>query len=578
MDHPKLSSIDNKFDHSPSYYKRLMGRIVFMFIILSILPLLLINGLIGYKVDELYKKETIENFKLVYQKHKRTIENFLDEKIYNILLISDIFRYNELIDDKKLNFIFDNLKTDYGNVFVDLGIINKDGIQISYAGPFKLKGANYIKQSWFNEAKKQYFYISDVFLGFRKLPHFIISIKKIDGNNFYLIKSTLDFFYFNKIVEDIKIGNSGFAYIVNEKGEVQTDVNPFLEDNKKFLKSILAKVTNPNAINCFESKNEFGEKAIYIISKLRNKDDWFLVYQQPKEYVFGDLYFIQKILFIAVSISIFVVVIVSYFIAKRFVSHIKKLDKEKQIMNEQIVEAGKLASLGELAAGIAHEINNPVAIILEECGWLKDILEESIPDVNKRDEFLASLNQIKIQGKRCKEITHKLLSFARRIDTKVSKIQLNKFIQEIVSLSERRAKYNNIKINLFLSRGLPEIYGSPSELQQVFLNLINNSIDAIDSHNGGLINISTKRQKDSILCSIFDTGCGIPKANLSRIFDPFFTTKPVGKGTGLGLSICYGIIKKMGGDIKVESEVGKGTTFTLSFPIKYTTKGGKNGC
>ncbi len=243
-------------------------------------------------------------------------------------------------------------------------------------------------------------------------------------------------------------------------------------------------------------------------------------------------------------------------------------------MNEQIIEAGKLASLGELAAGIAHEINNPVAIMVEEAGWLEDILEESIQDRGKIEEFSRSLRQIKTQGKRCKEITHKLLSFARRIDSRVSKIQINEVINEVISLSARRAKFSNIKIKSILSPGLPEIYASPSELQQVFLNLINNSIDAIDEKKGGLITISTKRAKNQIICEITDTGCGIPKANLSRIFDPFFTTKPVGKGTGLGLSICYGIIKKMGGDIKVESEIGKGTTFTIYLPINK--QGGEN--
>jgi len=559
--------------HSEHYYKKLTRQVWILIVLVSLIPLLLVNGFIALKFNTSYKEKTLENIKLIFLKHKIYIENFLNEKISNILLISDIYSFEELKSEDTLKKIFDNLKSNYGNVFVDIGVIDNEGNQISYVGPFKLKGINYKKEKWYNEAKNNIFYISDVFLGFRKLPHFIISVKKTANQKTYLIRATIDFFYFNKIVENIKIGHSGVAYIVNEDGKLQTSENPILESQSNIIKDILQKNDSRQGINYFEKKNELQELNIYLISKLENKN-WYLIFQQPKKLAFGDLYFTQKIGIISLVLSTIFIVALSYLITRNLVRHIKKIDKEKEIMNEQIIEAGKLASLGELAAGIAHEINNPVAIMVEEAGWLEDILEESIQDRGKIEEFSRSLRQIKTQGKRCKEITHKLLSFARRIDSRVSKIQINEVINEVISLSARRAKFSNIKIKSILSPGLPEIYASPSELQQVFLNLINNSIDAIDEKKGGLITISTKRAKNQIICEITDTGCGIPKANLSRIFDPFFTTKPVGKGTGLGLSICYGIIKKMGGDIKVESEIGKGTTFTIYLPINK--QGGEN--
>jgi two-component system, NtrC family, sensor kinase len=166
------------------------------------------------------------------------------------------------------------------------------------------------------------------------------------------------------------------------------------------------------------------------------------------------------------------------------------------------------------------------------------------------------LKQIQNQGRRCKEITHKLLSFARKTDSRVQTVQINELIEEVVNLSSQRARYANVEIHTNL-RDLPETQMSMTEMQQVLMNIINNALDAMEK-KGGRLDILTDLGKDRIIISIRDSGPGIPAANLGQIFVPFFTTKPVGKGTGLGLAICYGIIKKMGGEIEVDSAVGKG--------------------
>jgi two-component system NtrC family sensor kinase len=240
-------------------------------------------------------------------------------------------------------------------------------------------------------------------------------------------------------------------------------------------------------------------------------------------------------------------------------------------MNQQIVESGKMASIGELAAGIAHEINNPVAIMVEEAGWIGDLLEEEEFEKSENlEEFTRALAQINTQGKRCKEITHKLLSFARKTDSTVKDVQINDIVKEIVSLSSQMAKYNKVSVETELNMDLPYITISPSEMQQVLLNLINNALDAMEKTGGNII-VSTKisqLEEDHIVVIVEDDGPGIPAANLTRIFDPFFTSKPVGKGTGLGLSICYGIISKMGGKIDVQSEVGFGSRFRIWIPIQ----------
>jgi two-component system NtrC family sensor kinase len=205
--------------------------------------------------------------------------------------------------------------------------------------------------------------------------------------------------------------------------------------------------------------------------------------------------------------------------------------------------------------------------MVEEAGWCEDLLEdEDCNSAESMEEFRRALKQIRNQGGRCKQITHKLLSFARKTDARVQEINVYDLVEEMVALSGQRAKYSNVEIKTALHFGLPTIRGSLSEMQQVLLNLINNALDAME-HTGGSLEITAMVVEGNLWISVADTGPGIPEANLERIFDPFFTTKPVGKGTGLGLSICYGIVTKMGGEIDAQSTVGVGTTFRIRLPI-----------
>ena len=205
--------------------------------------------------------------------------------------------------------------------------------------------------------------------------------------------------------------------------------------------------------------------------------------------------------------------------------------------------------------------------MVEEAGWIGDLLEEEeFKHTQNLAELERALEQIKTQGKRCKEITHKLLSFARKTDGVTQEVNINDLLEELVSLSAQRAKYSMVELKIDFDKELPNLKVSLSELQQVFLNLINNAIDAMEKR-GGTLALSTRQRHEAILVELADTGCGIAAANLNRIFDPFFTTKPVGRGTGLGLSICFGIINKLGGKIEVESAVDVGTKFRIYLPL-----------
>ena len=571
----------------PNYYRTLKRNMLLIMILVSFAPLLLITGIILYQFQVSYQEKVIAHLEEVVEKHRQNIDGFLDEKLADIRVMTRTFSLEQLRDESFLQGKLAILQEEHGGVFVDLGLVNGEGLQVAYAGAFKLARVNYSEADWFKKALKSEQFISDVFLGIRGLPHFIVAVKKEWQGNTWILRSTIDFVAFNSLVENLRIGKTGLAFIVNHDGEFQTNAPLAVRQNSRkhvdlLIKSfrlglppeaqgqievtdrVRKKKNDQQPVTVIESDPNRGGEYISVSTPLKN-GEWLLVYQQDTADAFADLYRTRKLALVIFLVGGLSIVSMAFILSSRMIKRVVWADREKEMMNEQIIEAGKLASVGELAAGIAHEINNPVAIMVEEAGWIEDLLEE---DGTCEDpaEVSRALKQIKNQGARCKQITHKLLSFARKTDPELRKVQLNELIDEVVALSEQRVKYSNVKLKLNLAQHLPEVYASPSEFEQVLLNLVNNALDAMTT-DGGTLEITTRVDGGQVVVDVADTGQGIPKANLARIFDPFFTTKPVGKGTGLGLSICYGIIRKMEGEISVNSAVGLGTTFHVRLPL-----------
>ncbi len=555
---------------SNPYYRLLIRNIVLIIISVSIIPMILVSSTIYLQFRSSYREKVYDHLGQLVHKHKDEIDNFLRERLIDIRIMARSFGYEMLSDDHFLSNRLAAHQQEYGPYFVDLGVINSQGTQVAYAGPFKLGEARYADAQWFKEALRNQYVISDVFLGLRGLPHFIVAVRNRWNNEPWILRATIDFVAFNTLVENIRLGRTGFAFIVNREGKLQTTpiTKPALDiiPNKAIYSEFLDNPKfDPNELQIAVKPDSSNHKSIYVASFLKN-GEWLLVYQQRVADAFADLDKTFKITTIIMLLGPLGVVIMAFALSRMIVNRIAKVDEEKQLMNEKVIETGKLASVGELAAGVAHEINNPVAIMVEEAGWMGDLLEDedSCKDENIA-EFKRSIEQIKSQGKRCKEITQKLLSFARKTDDTAQDIEINELLEELVALSSQRAKFSLVEIKTNFQKNLPDLHLSLSELQQIFLNLINNALDAMED-KGGSLTITTRQKEENIVVEVSDTGEGIPKANLYRIFDPFFTTKPVGKGTGLGLSICYGIVEKMGGKIQVKSTVGVGTTFYVSIP------------
>ncbi|MFZ5769867.1 MAG: sensor histidine kinase [Thermodesulfobacteriota bacterium] len=541
-------------------YKKFRTNLLTTMLTISLLPAI-ITAAIGYfQYRDLLQTTEREQLLWNLEGAQKTMQALINELHSSIEFIVREDRCDEILDQDTLDGMLIRLKLKYSG-FVDLGVIDSRGIQLTYSGPYKLKGYNYRVQEWFEQVRGRGFYISNVFLGYRNIPHFVIAVskKRPDSEDHWVLRATINADTLQEFISTINTKASDDIFLVSRTGKLQTSSRYF--GNAMEYCPICE--TSSHLHEIFKLERGMGD-VLQVSAPLENTP-WMLVLVKEK-YIHQAAWFSfrKRLLLIFLGCSAACLVI-SYSLANMLTNRIRETDEKRQSLLTEAEHSNKLASIGRLAAGVAHEINNPLAIIDQKSGLMQDLLGLT-EEFKYKEKFYTSIAGIQNSVGRCKAITHRLLGFARRMDVILEEIKLNELIQEVLNFLEKEAMYNRIRMELHFQADLPAIYCDRGQLQQIFLNIINNAIDAIGKD--GLIAISTRLQGNDVLVRIKDSGPGIPPNILQHIFDPFFTTKAPGKGTGLGLSITYGLVKKLGGEITVSSEVGKGATFEIRLPVK----------
>ncbi|MBU0985865.1 MAG: two-component sensor histidine kinase [Proteobacteria bacterium] len=555
-----------------NHYTDIRKILLTSMIVVPLVPFVVILGIGYYYFTTSLENSTITRMERIVEDHGQMIESFLSERKADLDLIVHSYTYEQLIQPEKLAKVFEHLQRN-SNAFVDLGIFNREGIHVAYYGPFKLTGKVYKETDWFKNVLKQGYYISDIFLGYRQIPHFIIAVVREDAGEKWVIRATIDSFMFNNLVKRVRIGKTGEAYILNADGILQTE----RRSGGNLMTKPPDNIEYPAAsigIKSFMNTDATGEKYLLTATWLKDKK-WLLVVRQEKADVFHALRAAAYLIILIMIIGGVAIISVAFYLSERIVKRMEEMDSEKERLGQQLIRASRLAELGEMATGFAHEINNPLQIIKNEQSLIEMNLEELIGNGQLKPsaslaELEDSIDQIKLQIDRCANITQAILKFGRQSDYVSKDVDLQAFIKEISAMVAQKARVHGIAIKQAISADTPVVHGDPSQLQQVLLNLFNNAIDAIverhGSHGGELVIESGPEDNRRVKLLVRDNGCGISPDNLRKIFTPFFTTKPVGKGTGLGLSVCYGIIDNLGGVMDVSSEKGRGTTFTIILP------------
>ncbi|MDH4206698.1 MAG: ATP-binding protein [Desulfobacteraceae bacterium] len=548
-------------------------RILFTCMILvPLIPFILVLGTGYYYFKTSIESSTIASMNRIVEDHRHMIESFLNERENDLKFILHSYTFDNLSQSGTLETVFDHLQRE-SQAFVDLGIFNKDGLHVAYRGPYSLKGKVYKDTDWFKEVMKHGYYISDIFLGYRQVPHFIIALAKEKEGEKWVIRTTIDTVTFNNIVKGIRIGKTGEAYIINVNGLLQTEPRSGGKLMDKHPDTVIYPSSH-TGIETFMDKDVKGAKYLYTTTWLQNKK-WLLVVRQEKSDAFSALTSAVYLVILITVIGGAIIAGVAFYLTNHIVGRMEKMDVEKERLNQQLIGASRLAELGEMSAGFAHEINNPLQIIKNEQSLMEMIMADlkeagQLKASASLTEFEDSMDQIKLQISRCAKITQAILKFGRQDEPKPQDIDLRTFILEVTGMVAQKAVVHGISIEQDIAENTYPIHGDPTQLQQVLVNLFNNAMDAIiEQHGtsrGKLIVSAGPKENNTVEIMIKDNGCGISPENLTKIFSPFYTTKSVGKGTGLGLSICYGIIDNMRGTLEVSSEVGVGTTFSIHLP------------
>jgi two-component system, NtrC family, sensor kinase len=546
------------------HYKKLWLKIIFTTLGFSLIPLVALGVTIYYQFSVSYSAKIYENLKTLAENRRSALDLFFDERVSQLATIAHTHTLKQLGNEAYLDKLFYTMQT-RSKSYIDIGIIDQEGNHLAYIGPYpELKEVNYKREDWFQSAMSGGIYISDVFLGYRKFPHFIIAIMSREGDKSWILRATINSDIIDNIVRAAQIGKKGDAFIINKRNSLQTAPR-FSGDLFGFPKSPdFSKIVDPQV----ESITIDGEPSLFAATQLIS-NNWILVVKEDPREQLTPLLRARTIAAFLFLGGILLIVIGAFLSTRSMMQQLIRVDREKATSEDMVIQSSKMAALGKMAAGIAHEINNPLAVIGEKAGWIKDLLaEEDLSKSENLKEFEDAVKRIEYHVERAKKVTHRLLGFARRMEPILEQVDINKTLNETVDFLENESRFRNIDIQLDPQISLPTILSDSSQLQQVFLNIINNAIDAIGK--GGEIRIRTTHllPNDEILIEIADNGPGIPKENLGKIFDPFFTTKEVGKGTGLGLSIVYSIIEKLGGRIMVASAEGQGTTFTIYLSVK----------
>jgi two-component system NtrC family sensor kinase len=557
------------YAESPERYKVLRRNIIILMLLVTLVPLFLMGLINHYLYQQTMQDEVVKPLKILVNKTRHSFEVFLAERLSAVSFIASSHTCEELADGKNLNRIFTVMKKEFSGV-VDLGFLEPNGVQVSYDGPYKLQGKDYTDHDWYKETRVRGSYISDVFLGYRKLPHIVMAVERTSTGvcQGCVLRATIDTNRFMEFIASMRVDPSSDAFLVNKSGVLQTPSKFYGQVLESFPMPLPPMSYEPNVLDMKDSRGRDVMLTYVYFESL----PFILMVVKPRSLVMQSWYTLKSEALLVFLVGVLVIFLVIFKLVDKVVKRLEESDLRREAAYREMQESSKLASIGRLAAGVAHEVNNPLAIINEKAGLIKD-LAEFTPDFPQKEKLVPLTGAILQSVDRCRTITQRLLGFARRMEVSIQMLSLNDVIEEVLGFLEKEALHRNVDLQLNLALDLPRIASDRGQLQQVFLNILNNAFDAVQ--DGGRVAITSfEVDVDTVGVTIQDNGQGMSQETLAHIFEPFFTTKK-GYGTGLGLSITYGIIKKLGGDIKIKSQLGAGTTFTVFLPKKALALAGE---
>ncbi len=544
-------------------YKVIYRRLLVTLLLMALTPLVALGLFCLDRLSAIYDEKISAGIEAVASSKHRALDTFMVERIAQIKNLAFTHPYAELSNSARLSDIFSIMQNN-SRSFVDVGVIGMDGRHVSYVGPYDLSDNNYSDTPWFREVLRKGVHVSDVFMGYRNEPHFIIAVLRHEGGRSYIVRATIDMDAMGALLRRVYSGPHSDAFLVNARGELQTDSRYHGKSMARFGVP-LPDMTRKN-VSTQHLTTSKGQEMLAAMMPLESMP-WALVVLDDVRDSLQPLRQLKALIVFFMILGSGLICMGAELCTRRLVASLEESDQKQAHIDARMLQSSKMAALGKMAAGVAHEVNNPLMLIQENAGWIRDLLDDEKPETMKNyQEILESTEKIDQHVKRAKGITQRMLGFGRRMNPGRTEILINSLTDQAAEMLKTEATNRNIDIIREYDPQVPVILSDPAQLEQIFINIIDNAIDAIGKN--GSLTIRTLAWKKGVRILFTDSGPGMDQETVTRIFDPFFTTKKVGEGTGLGLAICYTILEKLGGRIEVQSRLGEGTTFSITLPAE----------
>jgi two-component system NtrC family sensor kinase len=533
------------------YFRRTWNTVVVALLAAAFVPLMIIGGGMYFYMSTLLKQKTIESLRVEALELKNSVDEFLAERTQDLKLIAGNVGFAGLRNSDSLQAVFLSLQQQLP-CFTDLGVIDDRGRHLAYVGPYDLLSKNYRDAEWFQIALSRGIYISDVFLGHRNVPHFVIAVKTDGDGAAWFLRATIDTDYFNRMIAEIAAKSKAQAYLVNRRGIYQS---------RPHTGADLMGQSPVTDLKAFEGVAFQEGSDSLLMTVWLEKVPWLAVVQMDRKTAFADLRRLRTIgiwVFVLAAILIAMTVLLT---TNHLVSRLEFKRRSIRLLVRQLRRSNRLASAMELSYGFFFEIKDTLANIDTAAACIQDLVQKDHPA-----GIAESLAQIRSETARSRASIDKFMRFTRMTDPMIQELKVNEVLDDLMAFLDKELRLSNIGVIRNYADSIPGIRSDPFELRQVFQNLILNAIDAIQ--NNGEITLTTRRQGDEVVVTVADSGPGIPEEHLPKIFEPLFTTKP--GGTGLGLAICADILERLGGRIRVHNSPGGGACFVVTLPIRFT--------
>jgi two-component system NtrC family sensor kinase len=537
------------------YFRNLWNLVVVALLAAAFLPLLILGSVIYVYTTDALERNAIDTLRLQVEGHRILIDQFLAERASELRLLAANVGFEALVGAGGLERAFRSLHQETA-CFTDLGVIDSDGSHRAYVGPYDLLARNYREHFWFRPTVEKGLFISDVYLGYRQVPHFIIAVKQPEGNGFWILRATVNADFFERFVAASAGGFKAEAYLLNREGVYQT---------RPRSAGALMEKSPLQDIAPFEGIR-IEERGGRIFAMAWHKTvPWVSIVEMNRADIFAEFDRVRWICLATFVLGALLIIPTVLLTTNKLVRMLESKRRNLNFLDQQLRHASQLASSGRLAQGALEDITDSLANIHSASQWMRELWRQRLQAEPDPEEISGTLDQIDAEIHRSEKAVQRGLKLARpsagpvRID-----LNLQDLLAEILDLMRRELHFKRIRVTRDAPDPALTVCSDPDGLRQVLQNLISNAAAA--TPDGGDIEIGSRVAGGRLQLTVIDSGPGIPPNDVEKIFEPLYTTRP--EGLGLGLTISRSIVERLGGTLSVRNVPGRGAAFTVEMPLK----------